>query len=81
MKCEKCKGRGEYENPKFDRNKHYEHDRYLKCKNCKESGYICGNLADVKAVLESLTYYFSEINKDKERLQAVKDCIKVIENE
>lgn len=52
MKCPKCNGSGYVSNPRYYNHSSvwaWEHDipARLKCSNCKGSGFIIGNIADI----------------------------------
>ncbi len=80
MKCPKCEGRGWYENPKWIGGGSASEgiSPSFKCKKCKESGYIIGNVKDVLDFLNFLKAQYERV-KDSHMLEQVKQCIDTIE--
>ena len=82
MKCEKCSGRGWYENPRYPNPASYSWagEPSFKCKKCRGTGYIIGEVRDVLDFLQHLKVKF-ELEKDREYLRSVNQCIEAIENQ
>lgn len=86
MRCEKCDGKGCKDNPKYYEAKcKYKTDYYLtfeptiKCRACKGTGYVIGDVKDVLNFLRGLEMKFSHFKDDIEYLDKVRECIKIIE--
>ncbi len=73
-RCVKCEGRGFKHNPKFHPGIGVEPS--LKCRTCRGSGFVIGDVGSVLNFLKHLEFKFE---KDKEYLMQVKQCIDVIE--
>lgn len=84
MQCKKCEGRGSNPNPKFEEAKwkypktdyYLSFERTIKCRACNGMGYIIENIGEVLTYLKSLV---NRAGLDKEDLQDIKNCIKLIE--
>ena len=83
MECQDCEGKGWKDNQRYWTAKANIHNdsymRYepnIKCKSCKGSGYIVGN---VKDVLDFLRILENKFRNEKEYLEQVKNCINTIE--
>ena len=84
MICDKCNGHGLVDNPKYyDHGSAISYERGIspkkKCRKCKGSGYLIGNISEILAFLKHLEVKF-EMDRDKEYLHQVKQCIKAIES-
>ena len=77
MKCDKCKGRGWYENPKYPEKGNFAGIPSIDCGKCKGSGYVIGNIKDV---LQHLKYLQIKFEYDKTLLREINQCIDTIEN-
>lgn len=80
MKCPKCKGCGYYPNPKYPNpaSWSYAGEPSFPCRKCKQTGFVIGNVKEVLEFLNHLKVKF-EIERDKDYLREVNQCIDVIE--
>ena len=84
MKCLKCEGRGWNDNQRYWNAKaKYQTDYYLrfepsvKCRNCKGSGFIIGNIQEILDFLNHLE--IAKFMNDKEYKHLTRQCIDAIE--
>lgn len=76
MICEKCKGRGRRENPRYHGCQDIGwHEPMICCRACGGSGFIVGNLREVLDVLKVIR------NGGSYRKEDIEQAIKVIEEE
>lgn len=78
MECPQCDGKGWYDNPKYPNPASWSDAGVptIKCKKCRETGWIIGKPSEVVEFLNVLAIRFE---RDKEILREVNQCIKAIE--
>lgn len=74
MKCEKCVGRGWYENPKYPMKGNWAGVSSFKCGKCRGTGYVIGSIKEVLEFLKVLQNNPSAITKHD-----IQECIDTIE--